>query len=67
MLKFAMLYGCRPANDTLTTPDGQAVLEEFEDTFPEDLPPLPPTRSVQHQVDLDPGASAKSDTLQNIS
>ncbi|GMF29442.1 unnamed protein product [Phytophthora fragariaefolia] len=36
----------------------QAVLEEFADVFPADLPPgLPPSRSIEHEVVLKPGAT----------
>ncbi|GMF43884.1 unnamed protein product [Phytophthora fragariaefolia] len=35
----------------------QSVLEEFADVFPVELPPeLPPTRSIEHEVILKPGA-----------
>ncbi|GMF44656.1 unnamed protein product [Phytophthora fragariaefolia] len=35
----------------------QPVLEEFSDVFPATLPPeLPPTRSIEHEVVLKPGA-----------
>ncbi|KAE8960482.1 hypothetical protein PF011_g30075 [Phytophthora fragariae] len=36
----------------------QAVLEEFADVFPVELPPgLPPSRSIEHEVVLKPGAT----------
>ncbi|POM72700.1 Polyprotein [Phytophthora palmivora] len=36
----------------------QAVLEEFADVFPAELPPgLPPSRSIEHEVVLKPGAT----------
>ena len=35
-----------------------ALLEEFKDVFPDDIPPgLPPIRGIEHQIDLIPGAS----------
>jgi hypothetical protein len=34
------------------------VLQEYEDVFPEEVPPgLPPKRGIEHQTDLVPGAS----------
>jgi hypothetical protein len=34
------------------------VLWDFEDVFPEEVPPgLPPKRGIEHQIDLVPGAS----------
>jgi hypothetical protein len=34
------------------------VLQDFEDVFPEEVPPgLPPRRGIEHQIDLVPGAS----------
>ncbi|KAE9271682.1 hypothetical protein PF001_g28270 [Phytophthora fragariae] len=36
----------------------QAVLEEFADVFPAELPPgLPPSRSIEHEVVLKPGST----------
>ena len=33
------------------------VLQEYEDVFPEEVPPgLPPKRGIEHQIDLVPGA-----------
>jgi hypothetical protein len=34
------------------------ILQEYEDIFPQDVPPgLPPIRGIEHQIDLIPGAS----------
>ena len=39
-------------------PEVAAILHEFEDVFPKDLPEgLPPMRDIQHEVDLVPGSS----------
>ena len=32
------------------------LLEEFKDVFPDKLPSLPPTRKVDHEIELTPGA-----------
>ncbi|XP_074282769.1 uncharacterized protein LOC141607312 [Silene latifolia] len=43
--------------DTLTGRPIDSLLLEFEDVFPDDLPPgLPPIRGIEHQIDLIPGA-----------
>ncbi|XP_052173757.1 uncharacterized protein LOC127789046 [Diospyros lotus] len=34
----------------------ESLLQEFEDVFPEDIPPgLPPIRGIEHQIDFIPG------------
>ncbi|GJZ57502.1 putative reverse transcriptase domain-containing protein [Tanacetum coccineum] len=33
------------------------IVQDFSDVFPEDLPGLPPTRQVEFQIDLIPGAA----------
>ena len=34
------------------------VLQDFDDVFPEEVPPgLPPLRGIEHQIDLIPGAT----------
>ena len=39
-------------------PEVAAILHEFEDVFPEDLPGgLPPMRDIQHEIDLVPWSS----------
>ena len=38
-------------------PSATPLIEEFEDVFPQNLPPgLPPLRGIEHQIDLIPGA-----------
>ena len=37
----------------------EAILEDYKDVFPDDLPAgLPPDRGVAHKIDLEPGATA---------
>ena len=34
-----------------------SILQEFDDVFPQELPPgLPPLRGIEHRIDLIPGA-----------
>ncbi|XP_010485073.1 PREDICTED: uncharacterized protein LOC104763395 [Camelina sativa] len=36
----------------------QAVLDQYKDVFPEEIPPgLPPIRGIEHQIDLVPGSA----------
>ena len=43
--------------DSLPSPIS-LILKEFEDMFPEEMPPgLPPLRGIEHQVDFLPGAA----------
>ncbi|GJR70224.1 putative reverse transcriptase domain-containing protein [Tanacetum coccineum] len=37
--------------------DDVPIIRDFPDVFPEDLPGLPPTRQVEFQIDLIPGAA----------
>ncbi|GJX48088.1 putative reverse transcriptase domain-containing protein [Tanacetum coccineum] len=37
--------------------DEKLVLQDFPEVFPEDLPGIPPTRQVEFQIDLIPGAA----------
>ncbi|GKD42677.1 hypothetical protein Tco_1267322 [Tanacetum coccineum] len=41
-----------------------SIIWEFPEVFPEDLPGLPPTRQVEFQIDLVPGAVSTSRTFQ---
>ena len=34
----------------------QKILVEFEDVFPKELPRLPPTRTIDHRIELLPGS-----------
>src|SRR3954463_8290873 len=44
-------------NDLTNVPPLMAVLQEFQDVFPEELPHgLPPLRGIEHRIDLIPGA-----------
>jgi hypothetical protein len=46
----------------------QQVLKEFQDVFPEKLPPgLPPRRDVDHQIELEPGAKAPVNRMYKMS
>uniref|UniRef100_H3GL48 Reverse transcriptase n=1 Tax=Phytophthora ramorum TaxID=164328 RepID=H3GL48_PHYRM len=46
-----------PPNVKTVPPQLQAVVEEFADVFPAELPPgLPPQRSIEHEVIVKPGA-----------
>nr|GEU51546.1 putative reverse transcriptase domain-containing protein [Tanacetum cinerariifolium] len=37
------------------------IVQDFLEVFPEDLPGIPPTRQVEFQIDLVPGAASKKD------
>ncbi len=54
----------KPKNDTALEDDKRSgikeVLSKYEDVFPETLPPgLPPERSVEMKIDLEPGSKPK--------
>ncbi|GJU54436.1 putative reverse transcriptase domain-containing protein [Tanacetum coccineum] len=38
------------------------IVQDFPEVFPEDLPGIPPTRQVEFQIDLIPGAASASST-----
>ncbi|GKB98938.1 hypothetical protein Tco_0985075 [Tanacetum coccineum] len=44
-------------NETLIIHDDGSRIRDFPDVSPEDLPGLPPTRQVEFQIDLVPGAA----------
>ncbi|GKF17308.1 hypothetical protein Tco_0062226 [Tanacetum coccineum] len=63
-----MLKGCPVFLANITTKETEDMSEKkrledvpivrnFPDVFPEDLPGLPPTRQVEFQIDLIPGAA----------
>ena len=47
-----------PTNTSQQIPPSlMSILQEFEDVFPQELPPgLPPLRGIEHRIDLIPGA-----------
>lgn len=46
------------SSPSVAPPEAQAIIQEFQDVFPEDLPDeLPPLRDIQHAIDLVSGAS----------
>ena len=54
-----LLVGKEKSNDLSPVPvPVQALLEEFQDVFPEEMPAgLPPSRNIQHRLDLVPRAA----------
>ncbi|GJY20741.1 uncharacterized mitochondrial protein-like protein [Tanacetum coccineum] len=46
-------------------PDDVPIVQDFLEVFPEDLPGIPPTRQVEFQIDLIPGAALKEDNVNN--
>ncbi|GKF15007.1 hypothetical protein Tco_0056469, partial [Tanacetum coccineum] len=42
------------------------IVQDFPDVFPEDLPGLPPTREVEFQIDLIPGAAHVAQALYRL-
>ncbi|GKE93625.1 hypothetical protein Tco_1574720 [Tanacetum coccineum] len=63
-----MLKGCQVFLANVTTKEMEdksekkrledvPIVQDFPDVFPEDLPGLPPTRQVEFQIDLIPGAA----------
>ncbi|GJZ63108.1 hypothetical protein Tco_1230598 [Tanacetum coccineum] len=42
---------------TEATGETRLIVRDFPEVFPEDLPGLPPTRQVELQIDLKPGAA----------
>ena len=52
-----MLESARNSDATTLHPSAQSLIEEFEDIFPQDLPPgLSLKRVIDHQIDFLPGA-----------
>src|SRR5262249_698718 len=52
------LVGKELTKDTIVSEEAVALVTEFQDVFPEELPEgLPPFRDIQHQIDLEPCAS----------
>ncbi|XP_056857199.1 uncharacterized protein LOC130506535 [Raphanus sativus] len=46
------------SSDTQLPKQAQAVLDKFQDLFPEEIPAgLPPIRGIEHQIDLVPGSA----------
>ncbi|GJR73188.1 putative reverse transcriptase domain-containing protein, partial [Tanacetum coccineum] len=43
------------------------IVQDFPEVFPEDLPGLPPTRQVEFQIDLVPGAAPKEELYAKFS
>ncbi|GKF48978.1 hypothetical protein Tco_0142229, partial [Tanacetum coccineum] len=55
LAKYQAVIVC--AEKIVRIPWGNETLIDFSDVFPEDLPGLPPTRQVEFQIDLVPGAA----------
>ena len=52
-----------PSNDSKLSmsENARAIISEFKDVFPEDLPSgLPPKRDIDHRIDLVPGQAPPS-------
>ncbi|GKF63153.1 hypothetical protein Tco_0186601, partial [Tanacetum coccineum] len=63
-----MLKGCLVFLENITTKETEdksekkrledvPIVRDYPDVFPEDLPGLPPTRRVEFQIDMIPGAA----------
>lgn len=58
----------QPQPQSALSPELRKILDEFQDVFPSELPKgLPPARTVDHHIDLIPGAEPPSRTPYRLS
>ena len=59
-LHYVLIYKGEAADTNISSPippSLMSILQEFDDVFPQELPPgLPPLRGIEHRIDLIPGA-----------